>query len=89
MPTALNKSPKVYVAVKTDFTEDGIMLPREITWEDGRNTPSTGAGHPSGRSDEGRRSRRPVHHYGAWVPKLPLFRAQAQISPGIISGAGS
>nr|DAU82925.1 MAG TPA: hypothetical protein [Caudoviricetes sp.] len=35
MPTALNKSPKVYVAVKTDFTEDGIMLPREITWEDG------------------------------------------------------
>lgn len=34
MPTALNKSPKVYVAVKTDFTEDGIMLPREITWED-------------------------------------------------------
>ena len=35
MPTALNKSPKVYVAVKTDFTEDGIILPREITWEDG------------------------------------------------------
>ena len=35
MPTALNKSPKVYGAVKTDFTEDGIMLPREITWEDG------------------------------------------------------
>lgn len=35
MPTALDKSPKVYVAVKTDFTEDGIMLPREITWEDG------------------------------------------------------
>ena len=35
MPTALNKSPKVYVAVKTDFTENGIMLPREITWEDG------------------------------------------------------
>lgn len=35
MPTALNKSPKVYVAVKTDFTEDGTMLPREITWEDG------------------------------------------------------
>lgn len=35
MPTALNKSPKVYVAVRTDFTEDGIMLPREITWEDG------------------------------------------------------
>ena len=27
---------KVYVAVKADFTEDGIMLPREITWEDGR-----------------------------------------------------
>ena len=26
---------KVYVAVKTDFTEEGTMLPREITWEDG------------------------------------------------------
>ena len=30
------KKPKVYVAVKADFREDGIMLPREITWEDGR-----------------------------------------------------
>lgn len=29
------KPPKVYVAVKADFREDGIMLPREITWEDG------------------------------------------------------
>ena len=28
-------SPKVYVAVKADFNEDGIMLPRELTWEDG------------------------------------------------------
>ena len=26
---------KVYVAVKVDFREDGIMLPREITWVDG------------------------------------------------------
>ena len=26
---------KVYVAVKADFREDGIMMPREITWEDG------------------------------------------------------
>ena len=26
---------KVYVAVKADFTENGTMLPREITWEDG------------------------------------------------------
>ncbi len=26
---------KVYVAVKVDFREDGTMLPREITWEDG------------------------------------------------------
>ena len=26
---------KVYVAVKVDFRDDGIMLPREITWEDG------------------------------------------------------
>ena len=29
------KPPKVYVTVKADFREDGIMLPREITWEDG------------------------------------------------------
>ena len=28
-------SPKVYVAVKADFNEEGIMLPRELTWEDG------------------------------------------------------
>ena len=28
-------SPKVYVAVKVEFNEIGIMLPREITWEDG------------------------------------------------------
>lgn len=27
---------KVYVAVKADFRDDGVMLPREITWEDGR-----------------------------------------------------
>ncbi len=29
------KSPKVYVAVKADFTADGTMLPRQIIWEDG------------------------------------------------------
>ncbi len=27
---------KVYVAVRADFRDDGVMLPREITWEDGR-----------------------------------------------------
>ena len=27
---------KVYVAVKADFRDDGLMLPREITWEDGK-----------------------------------------------------
>ena len=27
---------KVYVQVKVDFREDGIMLPRRIVWEDGR-----------------------------------------------------
>ena len=26
---------KVYVAVKTDFTEEGTIIPREITWGDG------------------------------------------------------
>ena len=30
------KSLKVYVQVKVDFREDGVMLPRKITWEDGR-----------------------------------------------------
>ena len=30
-----SKELKVYVAVKADFREDGIMIPREITWEDG------------------------------------------------------
>ena len=29
------RSPKVYVQVKADFREDGVMLPREIIWEDG------------------------------------------------------
>lgn len=27
---------KVYVGVKADFRSDGIMIPREITWCDGR-----------------------------------------------------
>ena len=29
------KSPKVYVAVRVAFREDGTMIPKEITWEDG------------------------------------------------------
>ena len=29
------KLPKVYVAVRAEFAEDGTMLPRELTWEDG------------------------------------------------------
>lgn len=33
--TATAKPIKAYVAVKTDFTEEGTMIPREITWEDG------------------------------------------------------
>ena len=32
---ANSNNTKVYVAVKVDFRDDGIMLPREITWEDG------------------------------------------------------
>ena len=36
MQAAVQKPLKVYVAVKADFNEEGIMLPREITWEDGR-----------------------------------------------------
>ena len=33
--TTTAKPIKVYVAVKADFAEDGTLLPREITWEDG------------------------------------------------------
>ena len=29
-------NPKVYVDVRVDYTKDGIMLPRQITWEDGK-----------------------------------------------------
>ena len=36
MQTTTAKLIKVYVAVKTDFTTDGTMIPREITWEDGQ-----------------------------------------------------
>ena len=36
MQAAVQTPLKVYVAVKADFNENGIMLPREITWEDGR-----------------------------------------------------
>lgn len=36
MRTTATKLLKVYVAVKADFSEEGIMLPREITWEDGK-----------------------------------------------------
>ena len=35
MQVAMNKSPKVYVAVEADFAEDGTMRPKIITWEDG------------------------------------------------------
>lgn len=33
----MESSVKVYVRVKADFGIDGIMIPREITWEDGRS----------------------------------------------------
>ena len=36
MRTMLTDNPKVYVSVRAEFTEDGIMLPRELTWEDGQ-----------------------------------------------------
>ena len=35
MRTTRINGPKVYVAVRAEFTEDGTMLPRELTWEDG------------------------------------------------------
>lgn len=35
MQTSTAKTPKVYVAVKVDFREDGTMIPRQIQWEDG------------------------------------------------------
>jgi len=30
-----NMNVKVYVQVNADFRPDGLMLPRELTWEDG------------------------------------------------------
>ena len=35
MRTTRLKDPKVYVSVRAEFSEDGTMLPRELTWEDG------------------------------------------------------
>ena len=35
MNNAARKPIKVYVAVKADFAENGKMIPRQITWEDG------------------------------------------------------
>ncbi len=35
MQTTTPNAYKVYVAVKADFDENGGMLPRERTWEDG------------------------------------------------------
>lgn len=35
MQTTTPKPVKVYVAVQADFAEDGTLLPRVITWEDG------------------------------------------------------
>ena len=35
MQTTTANAVKVYVAVKADFAENGKMIPREITWEDG------------------------------------------------------
>lgn len=35
-PKVEKRAEKVYVPVTVLFTEDGIMIPREIIWEDGR-----------------------------------------------------
>lgn len=51
MPITTAKTPKVYVAVRAEFTEDGTMLPREITWEDGENMKLT-AYHRSARQPQ-------------------------------------
>ncbi len=32
----MNNPNKLYVGVIVDFRDDGVMLPREIVWEDGR-----------------------------------------------------
>lgn len=34
--SGMENSKKVYVSVDATFRDDGTMLPREITWEDGR-----------------------------------------------------
>ena len=35
MRTTMTTAPKVYVSVRAEFDEEGVMLPRELTWEDG------------------------------------------------------
>lgn len=32
----MTKSNKVYVDVLAEFTKEGLLLPKQITWEDGR-----------------------------------------------------
>ena len=39
MQTSMTNNPKVYVRVRADFSDEGVMLPREITWEDGKKYP--------------------------------------------------
>ena len=39
MQTSMTNNPKVYVGVRADFSDEGVMLPREITWEDGKKYP--------------------------------------------------
>lgn len=68
------KSLKVYVQVKVDFREDGVMLPREIIWEDGvtyeidrvvdiRQAAAMKAGGPG----------RQIHHRRSRKAELPVF----------------
>ena len=55
---------KVYVEVTASFRPDGVILPREIVWEDGR--------HYDIDRDlsiglyEGRRAGRQIHHNCEW-----------------------
>lgn len=35
----MERSAKVYVAVEADFSAEGKIMPRSVTWEDGRRFP--------------------------------------------------
>ena len=55
-------SNKVYVDVLAEFSKDGILIPKEITWEDGRKYEITRVN-----------AEQPVPRLGALVNAIPVW----------------